>query len=309
MRILLLALIPLALLACKMEPDPIRIGGSRWPGHAPLYLADELQWLEPAGLRLVEYPNASGVLRGFRNGLLDAALLTLDEALTLQSSGLDLEILLVTDLSAGADVLYARPPILAPADLRGRRVGVESSALGAFFLSRILDRTGLRPDELSVVSLPIHEQAAALGAGRVDALVSFASQGPTLEALGARRIFDSRELPGEIIDVLVVDRRRVAAGQRRRLKSLWYEALHLWQASPDCAGPALAQRLGLGAQTLQDSLAGLLAGDPALNRQMLADGRLLRSIERLNRYMVEHRLLSRPARPRELLASCGAYGC
>ncbi|MEE4465470.1 nitrate ABC transporter substrate-binding protein, partial [Azotobacter chroococcum] len=104
MRILLLALIPLALLACKMEPDPIRIGGNRWPGHAPLYLADELQWLEPAGLRLVEYPNASGVLRGFRNGLLDAALLTLDETLTLQSSGLDLEILLVTDLSAGADV-------------------------------------------------------------------------------------------------------------------------------------------------------------------------------------------------------------
>lgn len=309
MRILLLALIPLTLLACKMEPDTLRIGSNRWPGHAPLYLADELQWLEPAGLRLVEYPNTSGVLRAFRNGLLDGALLTLDETLTLQSSGLDLEILLVADLPAGADTLYARPPILRPTDLRGRRVGVESGALGAFFLSRILDRVGLQADALTVVELPVHEQVAALGENRIDALVSFASLEPALAALGARRIFDSRELPGEIVDVLVVDRRRIDAGQRKRLKSLWYEALHIWQQSPECASTQLPQRLGLGAQGLQDSLAGLVLVDADLNRQMLKDGRLLDSIERLNHYMVENRLLPHPSRPRELLASCRGYRC
>ncbi|GAB3378049.1 type 2 periplasmic-binding domain-containing protein [Azotobacter armeniacus] len=236
MRILLLALISLSLLACKMEPDTVRIGSNHWLGHAPLYLADELQWTESAGLRLVEHPNASGMLRGFRNDLLDSALLPLDEALTLQSSGLDLDISLITDLSAGANALYAHPPLL-------------------------------QPDEPNVIDLPIHAQVAAQGKKRVD------------------------------------------AEQRKLLKWLWYEALHLWQAPPDCAGVELQQRLGLAARTMQDTLARLVPGDPALNRQMLEDGRLLPSIERLSRYMVEHHLPPRPARPRELLTSCGDHGC
>lgn len=169
MRILLLALIPLGLLACKMEPDTVCIGGNRWPGYAPLYLADALHWMEPAGLRLVECPHAGGVR--------------------------------------------------------------------------------------------------------------------------------------------VVDRQRVAAERCEPLKAPWYEALHLWQSAPRCAGTALQQRLGLSAQNLRGSLAGLVPGDPALDRQMREDGRLLHGSERLDRYRVEHRLLPRPARPQELLASCGDYGC
>lgn len=67
MRTFLLALILLSLLACTMEPDTIRIGSNRWLGQAPLYLADELQWMKRAGLRLSQCPSAGGVLRAFRN--------------------------------------------------------------------------------------------------------------------------------------------------------------------------------------------------------------------------------------------------
>src|SRR3546814_18267044 len=54
----------------------------------------------------------------------------------------------------------------------------------------------------------------AYAAGRVEAVITFASEGPALEASGARRIFDSRQLPGEIVDVLVVDRQRVNPEQQ-----------------------------------------------------------------------------------------------
>ena len=46
-----------------------------------------------------------------------------------------------------------------PQDLAGQRIGVENTALGAYFLSRVLDQAGLRIDDLQVVSLPVHEQA------------------------------------------------------------------------------------------------------------------------------------------------------
>ncbi len=227
----ILLLLFVALLGCQPESDSIRIGSNRWLGYAPIYLADDLGWTAPSGIRLVEYPNTTGVLRGFRNGMLDAAMLTLDETLLLQDSAaeLDLEIILVTNVSAGADALFARAPLTSLKDLSGQRIGVENTALGAYFLSRVLDQARLRIDDLQVVSLPVHEQAAAFAAGEVDAVITFASEGPALESEGARRIFDSRQLPGEIVDVLVVDRQRVTREQRRRLRALWFDALRTWQ--------------------------------------------------------------------------------
>ncbi len=158
----ILLLLFVALLGCQPESDSIRIGSNRWLGYAPIYLADDLGWTAPSGIRLVEYPNTTGVLRGFRNGMLDAAMLTLDETLLLQDSAaeLDLEIILVTNVSAGADALFARAPLTNLKDLAGQRIGVENTALGAYFLSRVLDQARLRIDDLQVVSLPVHEQAA-----------------------------------------------------------------------------------------------------------------------------------------------------
>ena len=122
-RALTLALI-LSLLGCSDQTDTLRIGANRWLGYGPLYLADDLHWMTPSGYRLVEYPHTTGVLRGYRNGLLDAALLTLDEALILQSSGQPVQILLVADVSAGADVLFANAHIQQLAQLRGQRIGL-----------------------------------------------------------------------------------------------------------------------------------------------------------------------------------------
>lgn len=306
----ILLLLFVALLGCQPESDSIRIGSNRWLGYAPIYLADDLGWTAPSGIRLVEYPNTTGVLRGFRNGMLDAAMLTLDETLLLQDSAaeLDLEIILVTNVSAGADALFARAPLTNLKDLAGQRIGVENTALGAYFLSRVLDQAGLRIDDLQVVSLPVHEQAAAFAAGDVDAVITFASEGPTLESKGARRIFDSRRLPGEIVDVLVVDRQRVTREQRRRLRGLWFDALRTWQDNRGETDPRLHARLGLTPMALQVTLDGLLMGDRAVNREWFDEGQLQQSIGQLSQYLRERRLLN-GSNPVNLIARCEGRKC
>ncbi|MDP2242675.1 ABC transporter substrate-binding protein [Pseudomonas sp.] len=310
MRRVVLLLVCLTLLACQGEQEELRIGGNRWLGYAPFYLTDELQQLQASGLRLVEYPNATGVLRGFRNGLLDAALLTLDEALALQSSGLDLELLLVTDISAGADALFARPPIMRISELKGQRIGVENTALGAFMLARVLDKAGLQRSDVKVIDLPVHEQVGALRHARIDAVISFASEGPALEALGARRIFDSREIPEEIIDVLVVERSRVDEESRERIKQLWYESLDNWQQNRARSDPHLHTRLNLDPQSLKVTLDGLVMGDRALNQQMLNEGLLLQRMQRVHQYMLDYQLLKQPGQPEAMLpAACGRREC
>lgn len=306
----ILLLLFVALLGCQPESDSIRIGSNRWLGYAPIYLADDLGWTAASGIRLVEYPNTTGVLRGFRNGMLDAAMLTLDETLLLQDSAaeLDLEIILVTNVSAGADALFARAPLTNLKDLAGQRIGVENTALGAYFLSRVLDQAGLRIDDLQVVSLPVHEQAAAFAAGEVDAVITFASEGPALESKGARRIFDSRQLPGEIVDVLVVDRQRVTREQRRRLRALWFDALRTWQDNRGETDPRLHARLGLTPMALQVTLDGLLMGDRAVNLQWFDEGQLQQSIGQLSQYLRERRLLN-GSNPVNLIARCEGRKC
>ncbi|MGE6687069.1 ABC transporter substrate-binding protein [Stutzerimonas stutzeri] len=309
-RALTLALLFVALLGCQPDPEALRVGGNRWLGYAPLYLADDLGWTAPSGIRLVEYPNATGVLRGFRNGMLDAALLTLDETLALQGSAtdLDLEIILITNVSVGADALFARAPVTSITELAGRRIGVENTALGAYLLSRVLDQAQLDISELHVVSLPIHEQVEAFGAGTVDAVITFASEGPLLEAQGARRIFDSRQLPGEIVDVLVVDRHKVNPEQRQRLRALWFDALHAWRENRSATDPRLHARLGLTAETLEVTLGGLLMGDGSVNRDWFDGGQLTQSIERMSQYMTEKHLLN-GTRHYGLLPGCEVLGC
>lgn len=306
-RLCLLALIFGMLLGCSDNTDNVRIGSNRWLGYGPLYIADELRWMEPSGFRLVEYPSTSGVLRAFRNGLLDGAMLTLDETLRLLADGYDLEILLVTNISAGADAVYALPPLRDPADLRGARVGVEDTALGAFFLAQVLERGGLRGDQVRVISLPVHEHLGAMREGRLDAVVTLASEAPALRELGARKMLDSRDLPQEIIDVLVIDRQRVNAHARRRLQALWHESLARWRQSPDFIDDVLMRRLGLDAEALQLTREGLLMGDLALNRQY-GNGQLLASLRRTHDYQLARALLPAPLDYRRLL-NCEAAVC
>ena len=161
-RLAVIALVLGLLTGCSEPDDTLRIGANRWLGYAPIYLADDLGWMQQSHLRLVEYPHATGVLRGYRNGLLDAALLTLDEALILQSSGLPVQILLVADVSEGADVLFAKSTITRLEQLRGQRIGVENSALGAYFLSRILDLAKLDRADVQIFDMPIIEHLKAL---------------------------------------------------------------------------------------------------------------------------------------------------
>ena len=307
-RALTLALI-LSLLGCSDQTDTLRIGANRWLGYGPLYLADDLHWMTPSGYRLVEYPHTTGVLRGYRNGLLDAALLTLDEALILQSSGQPVQILLVADVSAGADVLFANAHIQRLAQLRGQRIGVENSALGAFFLSRILDLAKLPASEISVIDMPVNEHLHALRTGQIDAAINFASASASFAPLGVHPLLDSRALPNEIIDVLVINPQRVSAQQAKRLRELWFTSQEQWFEQRQDIDPRLSRRLGLNGDELAQTLAGLQIGDRALNQQLRNDGTLLRSINQLNDYLFSRRLQSKPADTQAMLPTCAGATC
>jgi NitT/TauT family transport system substrate-binding protein len=238
----------LSLSGCMREPETaLRIGTNVWIGSEPLYLARELGRLDPATVQLVEYPSASEVLRACRNEAIDGMVISLDELFGLAVDGLQPRIILVVDVSHGADVVVGRRGMRTMHDLKGKSVAVESSALGAFVLSRALALNGMQASDVNVVHLESNEQPSAFEKGQVDGAVTFDPYRAQFLQAGAKTLFDSTQIPGEIVDLLAV-RATVLEKQPKAIQALltgWFDAIDYIKREPKDA----ARRMGIRQQT------------------------------------------------------------
>jgi NitT/TauT family transport system substrate-binding protein len=243
----LVALLPL-LFGCAREPETaLRIGTNVWIGSEPLYLARELGLLAPSSVQLVEYPSASEVLRAFRNEAIDGMVISLDELFGLAVDGLQPRVILVVDVSHGADVVVGRKGMRSMRELKDKSVAVEGGALGAFVLSRALAVNGMQPGDVKVVHLESNEQPTAFEKGEVDGAVTFDPYRAQFLRAGGVTLFDSTQIPGEIVDLLAV-RANVIDKQPRALQDLltgWFGAIDYMSREPMDA----AKRMGIRQQT------------------------------------------------------------
>ena len=275
----------------REEPTPLRIGTVLWTGHEPLFLARQLGYLDERQVRLVEYSSLSEVVRAYRNGAVEGVGVTLDMVLVLRQHGFDPRVVLVLDFSLGGDVVVARPDIRDLASLRGRRVGVEDFGVSVYLLSRALGQVGLKLSDVQVFHVPADQQARAFQEGEVDAVVAFEPYAQALLEAGARKLFDSTRIPGEVVDVLAV-RGDVLGSHEDAIQHLgqaWFGALAWMEAHPEEAISRMRQRPGMSEEDFSRTLQGLRLPELEENRALLtgpAPG-LLGVSERLQQRLLE----------------------
>jgi NitT/TauT family transport system substrate-binding protein len=284
--------------ACGARP-PLTIASHVWPGYEFMFLARSEGWLPQQGLALLETASATLSLQALRDGRAQGAALTLDEVLRARAEGVPLTVVLVFDVSAGADALIARPDIGSLAALRGRRVGAETSALGAFMLGKVLRAGGLAMADVHIVPLTPDNHLRAWREGMVDALITYEPTASLLLAEGGTRLFDSRQMQDTIFDVLAV-RPEAANAHADALKALiagHFRGLAHLRGNPQDAGYRLAGRMRLSGHEVLQAFRGLKLPD-ALSNHAYLDGRsdsgLVHAARELSAVMVDARLLSRP---------------
>lgn len=301
------ALSLLALGACSRPAEPaLRIGSNVWIGGEPLYLARDLGKLDPAHVQLVEYPSASEVMRAYRNQAIDGMVVSLDELFGLAADGLDPRVVLVIDVSHGADAVVGRAGLQTMRDLAGRSVAVEGGALGAYVLSRALALSGLQPGDVKVVHLESNEQPAAFQKGLIDAAVTFDPYRTQLMRAGGRTLFDSTSIPGEIVDLIAV-RKSVLAERAPAVAALltgWFGAIDFMHADPREAARRMGIRQQTSAEQFLEAQRGLHVPSRAENLAMLGGDppALAASGRRLMTLMLESRLLRAPVDIESLFA-------
>ena len=303
--LLLLLSLSLLLSACSDHPDrPLRIGTKSWLGYEPLFLARDRGHLQEQTVRLVEYPSASEVIRALRNNAIDGAALTVDEVLLLAADGLNPRIVLVMDISHGGDAILGQPGIEHIGELAGHRVGVESGAMGAYVLSRALEQNDMTSADVTISSLDVHEHENAFRNKQIDAVVTFEPVLSRLLAEGAVRLFDSSQIPGEIVDVLVI-REDVLTQRQKSIKHLlsgWFQALNLLQTDTGPSAESIAARLPITAPQVVEALDRMRFPTLAENRRLLAGEppELAQPTRRLMQVMRSHRLLPREVETEDL---------
>jgi len=281
-----------------VESRPLKVAAHVWPGYEFMFLADEFGWLDASQVELVPTGFASESLDALLAGEVDAAALTLDEVLLAREQGVRLTIVLVFNVSAGADVVITRAQLADAQDLRDMRIGYEEGAVGALMLEKALRRAGLQLEDVVPVNLPPSAHLDAWDAGRIDALVTYEPFASHLRKKGAVVFFDSRETPNSIFDVLAVRSERLGrprAGAVRSLLAAHFRALEHFQRNPQDASYRMAPRLGLPAAEVSAAFRGLVLPDLANNHRLLSGdpAPLLRSAAELSRLMKARGLLSR----------------
>jgi len=285
------------LFACTPERAPVlRLGTNVWPGYEPFYLARDLGYLPENSIKLVEYSSSTQVIQAYRNGAIDAAALTLDEVLMLSSHDQEPRVILVLDSSFGADAVVATSAIKSMAQLKGKRVGVESTALGAYMIHRALEVSGMNHSDITLVPMPVDEHETAFKENRVDAVVTFEPVVGKLLARGGNKVFDSKQIPDEVMDVLVVRKGYLEKYPQvlQVLAENWFKALAYHKLNAADAEEKMAQREGISAAEFKLALGGLRIASRDDNLWMLSghSSPIENQMHRLETVMIQNRLLS-----------------
>jgi NitT/TauT family transport system substrate-binding protein len=282
---------------CHGHSKPLLIGTCDWPGYEPLHLAMEKKYISKSSARIIEYPTSDGTILGLRNDVIDIGALTLDEAIDLKSTGVDLKIILVMDISNGGDAIIAKPGIKKIIDLKGKRVGVETTTIGKYFLAMALKTAGLKLSDITIVHVPVTEGIRAFKNNKIDAIATYEPVKSKLIKLGYIKIFDSKKIPNTILDVLAV-KSELLKTRKAELKNIlagWFMALDNIKNSPDESISIMANQENIPVNMFKISLEGIILPDLAKNLSLFSrtPSKLFLIAQQIKKFLLEEKLIKK----------------
>lgn len=184
-------------------------------------------------------------------GEFDACTMTNMDALTIPAAGgVDSTALVVGDFSNGNDgvVLKGKQSLK---DIKGQTVNLVELSVSHYLLARGLETVGLKEADLTVVNTSDADMVAVYG---TDDVTAVATWNPLLSEITAmpdsHKVFDSSMIPGEIIDLLVVNTQTLSENPKLglALTGAWYEIMAT-MSKTDKAGTAAREHMAVASGT------------------------------------------------------------
>ena len=181
----------------------------------------------------------------FSVGQFDGCTMTNMDALTIPAAGgVDSTALIVGDYSNGNDGLLIKGEGKTLADIKGMQVNLVELSVSHYFLARALESAGMSERDVTVVNTSDADIIAAYTTPSVQAAATW---NPMLAEIvaqpGSTQVFDSSKIPGEILDMMVVNTQTLKDNPDfgKALVGAWFEILELMQSGTPEATEALTE--------------------------------------------------------------------
>jgi len=227
---------------------PLRVSWSLWPGYYPMAIAAEKGFFEKHGVQVepVFYSVYGNQAPDLSAGMIDGAMMILSDTL-FDSLSKEIKIVMALDNSAGADQVVASSSIAKASDLRGKRIGVQSSTVsGVLLIRQMLNANGVSPADVTFVPISPEKVPASIPS-LIDAGYTYEPFTSQSRAKGDKVIFSSADTPGLIVDVLAL-RKDVVQNRPEDVKAFiaaWFEAVQYWKDNPAEGNAIIARAAGL----------------------------------------------------------------
>lgn len=198
------------------------------------------KWADKYGIEIevVQINDYIESINQYTAGAFDGCVMTNMDALTIPAaSSVDSTALIVGDFSAGNDGIVLKDKTNLK-DIKGQNVNLVELSVSHYLLARALESVGMSERDVKVVNTSDADLVGVFGSKDVSAAVTW---NPLLSEITAmpntHKVFDSSQVPGEIIDMMVVKTETLNANPKlgKALTGAWYEIMAI-MSKDDAAG-------------------------------------------------------------------------
>lgn len=219
----------------------IYVGWMPWGYSAEQKIVDKWAKKYDIEIEVVQINDYIESINQYTVGQFDGCVMTNMDALTIPAAGgIDSTALIVGDFSNGNDGVVLKGA-KSLKEIKGQQVNLVELSVSHYLLARGLETVGLKEADVKVVNTSDADMVAVYGTKDVTAVTTW---NPLLSEIlsqpNSTKVFDSSQIPGEIMDLMVVNtetlKKNPALG--KALVGAWYEIMSTMSANDKTATAA-----------------------------------------------------------------------
>ena len=235
-----------------------KVGWSIYVGWMPWGYAKDTgivqKWADKYGIAIevTQFNDYVESINQYTAGAYDAVTVTNMDALSIPAAGgVDTTSVIVGDFSNGNDAVFVKDG-KELADIKGKPVNLVEFSVSEYLLARAMESIGMTEADVNVINTADPDMVGAFQTADVQAMVTWNPMVSEIAKLpGATKVFDSAQIPGEIMDLMVANTDVIKDNPdfAKALVGIWYDTVTLMIAdTPEGA----AARAAMGASSGTD---------------------------------------------------------
>ncbi len=297
--------------AMAAEKKDFKVAWSIYVGWMPWgYAADSgivKKWADKYGINIEvkQFNDYVESINQYTAGAFDAVTVTNMDALSIPcAGGVDTTAVIVGDFSNGNDAVILKGKDKLE-DIKGQTVNLVEFSVSHYLLARALESIKLAEKDVKVLNTSDADMASAYKTPDVTAVVTWKPIVSTiLEDKDAKKVFDSSQIPGEIIDLMVAntDVLKDNPSFGKALAGIWYDTMKAL-AADKAAKESMAKASGTDVPGFDEQLATTkLFSEPKDALAFTSSADLKTTTEKVSTFLFDKALLGKDAK------SAGAIG-